>query len=241
MSLRIAEIFGLVVQGEGPLIGRPTVFVRAGGCDYRCSWCDTPYAVLAEHRHEWMPMEPDEVLDAVTAISPPCLVTLSGGNPATQDFGPLIARGHAADYEFACETQGSIDPDWLGDLDALVLSPKPPSSGMETDWDALARCVTLGVTGWPTARRTALKVVVFDEADYAFAREVERRHRGIQFFLQVGNPTPPLTDGADPGFDPLANLASLRWLMDKVCADRWTTAHVLPQLHLLAFGNERCR
>ena len=37
MTLRIAEIFGPTIQGEGALIGEPTVFVRAGGCDYRCS------------------------------------------------------------------------------------------------------------------------------------------------------------------------------------------------------------
>jgi 7-carboxy-7-deazaguanine synthase len=51
--IRISEIFGPTIQGEGPLIGRPTVFVRTGGCDYRCSWCDTLYAVLPEYRDEW--------------------------------------------------------------------------------------------------------------------------------------------------------------------------------------------
>jgi 7-carboxy-7-deazaguanine synthase len=49
-SILISEIFGPTVQGEGPLVGRPTVFVRTGGCDYRCAWCDTLYAVLPEHR-----------------------------------------------------------------------------------------------------------------------------------------------------------------------------------------------
>jgi organic radical activating enzyme len=48
--IRISKIFGPTIQGEGPLIGRPIVFVRTGGCDYRCSWCDTLYAVLPEYR-----------------------------------------------------------------------------------------------------------------------------------------------------------------------------------------------
>jgi 7-carboxy-7-deazaguanine synthase len=39
--VRISEIFGPTIQGEGPLIGRPSVFVRTAGCDYRCTWCDT--------------------------------------------------------------------------------------------------------------------------------------------------------------------------------------------------------
>ncbi len=37
-QLRIAEVFGPTIQGEGALIGEPTVFVRTGGCDYRCAW-----------------------------------------------------------------------------------------------------------------------------------------------------------------------------------------------------------
>ena len=38
-------MFGPTVQGEGPYAGRVCHFLRLGGCDYRCSWCDTPYAV----------------------------------------------------------------------------------------------------------------------------------------------------------------------------------------------------
>ena len=52
-KLRISEIFGPTIQGEGALIGKPTVFVRAGGCDYRCSWCDTLYAVENQFRSEF--------------------------------------------------------------------------------------------------------------------------------------------------------------------------------------------
>src|SRR5438105_206992 len=41
----VIEVFGPTVQGEGPDAGRPAYFVRFGGCDYRCSWCDSMYAV----------------------------------------------------------------------------------------------------------------------------------------------------------------------------------------------------
>ena len=91
--IRVSEIFGPTIQGEGPLIGHPTVFVRTGGCDYRCSWCDTLYAVLPRYRDEWHPMTPPEIFARIEELSggAPILVTLSGGNPAVQPLGPLIA------------------------------------------------------------------------------------------------------------------------------------------------------
>jgi 7-cyano-7-deazaguanosine (preQ0) biosynthesis protein QueE len=82
--IRISEIFGPTIQGEGPLIGRPTVFVRTSGCDYRCSWCDTLYAVLPEYRGEWTQMTASEILARVNelATNQHVLISLSGGNPA---------------------------------------------------------------------------------------------------------------------------------------------------------------
>ncbi len=118
------------------LIGQPTVFVRTGGCDYRCSWCDTLHAVDSEYREQWQPMSVEEIWMEVRRLSGgvPLTVSLSGGNPAIQPLGPLIDRGHGEGYRFALETQGSVARDWFADLDVLVLSPKPPSSGMETDF-----------------------------------------------------------------------------------------------------------
>ena len=113
--LRIAEIFGPTIQGEGALIGQPTVFVRAGGCDYRCSWCDSMHAVDSAFRDSWAAMQIAEVWAQVRALSGgrPLTVSISGGNPAIQDFGPLIATGRAEGYGFALETQGSVARDWF--------------------------------------------------------------------------------------------------------------------------------
>ena len=112
-AIRISEIFGPTVQGEGALIGKPTVFVRTGGCDFRCSWCDTLYAVLPEYRNDWAPMTPEDILARVEQLTDgrPVLVTLSGGNPAIQPLGQLIALGKARRHSFAMETQGSVAGD----------------------------------------------------------------------------------------------------------------------------------
>jgi len=237
--IRISEIFGPTIQGEGPLIGRPTVFVRTGGCDYRCTWCDTLYAVLPEYRDEWTPMTPAAIMARVNELAggEPVLVSLSGGNPALQPLAPLIALGRESGHSFALETQGSISQPWFAELDWLILSPKPPSAGVTVDWDAFESCLKAG-RGQP---RCVLKIVVFDDADYSYAQALAAHYRALPVYLQVGNPAPLATvggvlrDRAD--IDGL--LQRFRWLAGKVTADHWFAATVLPQLHVLAWGNKR--
>ena len=66
-AIRVSEIFGPTIQGEGALIGQPTVFVRTGGCDYRCSWCDSLHAVESAYRETWAPMSAERHHDGPTA------------------------------------------------------------------------------------------------------------------------------------------------------------------------------
>jgi len=237
--IRVSEIFGPTVQGEGPLIGRPTVFVRTGGCDYRCTWCDTLYAVLPEYHDEWEFMTPADIMARVDGLAGgiPLIVSLSGGNPALQPLAPLIALGCRSGHTFALETQGSVAQPWFAELDWMVLSPKPPSSGMATDWDAFEACLE-AAQGRP---RCVLKIVIFDDADYAYARTVATRYPALPVYLQVGNPAPLIGVGGaaadEADIDDL--LRRFRWLVGKVTADHWFAATVLPQLHVLAWGNKR--
>lgn len=232
MTLRIAEIFGPTIQGEGALIGEPTVFIRAGGCDYRCSWCDSPHAVDSAYRQNWAAMEPNAVWQEVRHLSggQPITVSISGGNPAIQDFAPVIAMGKAEGYRFACETQGSVARDWFAALDTLVLSPKPPSSGEQVDWAAFDACLAAAGDA-----HTVMKIVIFDDADYAWAEETAARYPALPLYLQPGNPDSAPDEPVDLG----EATARLRWLIDKVTADGWFNARVLPQLHVLVWGNER--
>ncbi len=228
-KLTISECFGPTVQGEGALIGKPTVFVRTGGCEYRCSWCDTLYAVLPEYKDEWRQMSTQEVFTEIQRLSPkPILVTLSGGNPAIQPLGDLIDLGHQHGYTFCMETQGSIARSYMRRLDYLTLSPKPPSSGMKTRWERLDGC-------FETEASVFLKVVVFDDADYAYAQHIHERYPTTPMYLQPGNATPPHV-GA---FDIEGVLSKTRWLIEKVTQDQWNEVTVLPQLHTLLWQNQR--
>lgn len=233
-TIRIAEIFGPTIQGEGALIGEPSVFVRTGGCDYRCSWCDSLHAVDSAYRHTWAAMTPEAIFAEIERLTDghPLTVSLSGGNPATQPLGSLIALGKARGYRFALETQGSVPQDWFVDLDLLVLSPKPPSSGMETDWTQLDACIARG-------RRAVLKIVVFDEADYAYARMVAARYPDLPLYLQPGNHTPPPPDDDTATVDEEGINQRMRWLVDRTLADHWFTPRILPQLHVTLWGNKR--
>ncbi len=234
-AIRISEIFGPTIQGEGALIGQATVFVRTGGCDYRCSWCDTLHAVDSAFRHEWKPMSAGAIMTRVEELSggKPLMVSLSGGNPAIQPLGQLIDIGHAKGYRFALETQGSIAQDWFKDLDVLTLSPKPPSSGKTTDWDKFDDC--LKAAG--DAPKTALKIVIMDDADYIYAKDVEARYPALPLYLQPGNHTPPTENSEHIDTDGI--MERMRWLIDKTSADQWYNATILPQLHTLIWGNEK--
>jgi 7-carboxy-7-deazaguanine synthase len=236
-AIRVSEIFGPTIQGEGVLIGLPTIFVRTGGCDYRCSWCDSLHAVDNQFRHQWEMMSIDAVWQNVVALSGgrPLMVSLSGGNPAIQPLGALIERGHGEGYRFALETQGSVVRDWFADLDVLVLSPKPPSSQMTTDWATIEGCVQAA----QERPQVVLKLVVFDESDYAYAKDAAARFPRLPVYLQPGNHTPPCPGIEDTPVDLDGIMKRMEWLVESVTRDRWFEARVLPQLHLMLWGNKR--
>lgn len=238
-TIPISECFGPTIQGEGMLIGKPTIFVRTGGCDSRCSWCDSLYAVLPEYKSEWQPMTAKEIFDRVQSLSnhTPILVTLSGGNPAIQPLGTLIDMGHEHGYTFALETQGSVAQAWFAKLDYLTLSPKPPSSRQITRWDRLDKCVNYALgNGGERKPQTCLKIVIFDDEDLAYARYVSLRYPNLPLYLQAGNHTPP---HLSQEIDIAGVLQRIDWLIQRVNQEQWYNVTILPQLHTLLWGNKR--
>ena len=234
-TICISEIFGPTIQGEGAFIGLPTVFVRTGGCDYHCSWCDTVYAVENRFRKDWTNMSAEKILKKVHMLSGerPLLVSLSGGNPALQPLGRLLDLGKSSGFTFGLETQGSVAKDWFSKLDFLTLSPKPPSSGMATDWQKLQECIEAAGKAL-----TTLKFVLLDEADYLFAREIAAKFPALPVYLQPCNHTPP-NSVAERTVEIEKINERMLWIVERVIADAWFTARVLPQLHVILWGNKR--
>jgi 7-carboxy-7-deazaguanine synthase len=237
-SLAVIELFGPTIQGEGPDAGRPAYFVRLGGCDFRCSWCDSMYAVdPAEVRATATKMSAFDVRERLASLQAgPSLVVLTGGNPVLHELGELVAGLHEDGFDVSVETQGSVYRPWLANVDRLVVSPKPPSSGEATPRHR-HQLETFMESALEDARDVALKVVVFDEGDLAFARDVALRWPAVTLHLSVG--TDPVAP-ADDAVDREQILARLRWLSEAAAGDpALSRARVAPQLHVLIWGRAR--
>jgi 7-carboxy-7-deazaguanine synthase len=227
----VVEIFGPTIQGEGAEAGVPTHFIRLGGCDYRCSWCDTMYAVDPQTvRETARRLTAPEIVETVQALPDgPEWVSISGGNPALHLLDAVVDGLHEAGYKVAVETQGSRWLPWLNTVDRLTVSPKPPSSGMATP-EHEAEFATFMERA--AHHRIALKIVCFDETDLEWAKTRLQRYPHIPAFLSAGTPIPAPEDIR-------AGLAaSYRWLCERVAGDpELRHVRVLPQLHVIAWGD----
>ncbi|MET1030342.1 7-carboxy-7-deazaguanine synthase QueE [Domibacillus tundrae] len=231
----VLEIFGPTVQGEGAVIGRKTMFVRTAGCDYRCSWCDSAFTWDGSAKDAIRKMSPAEIYEELVATGGDTFdhVTISGGNPALlPHIDGLLELFKEKGITSALETQGSKYQPWFHDIDELTISPKPPSSGMNTDYDKLAHILN-EVKG----QSVSLKVVVFNEEDLAYAKQVHQRFLDVPFYLQVGNDQLDETDDGRL----LTHLANkYEWLINLVMPDSdFKRVRVLPQLHTFVWGNKK--
>lgn len=235
----VMEIFGPTVQGEGMVVGRKTMFVRTAGCDYRCSWCDSAFTWDGSATDSIMKMSPDEIWGELYRLGGERFdhVTLSGGNPALlPQLGQLVDELHRHGITVAVETQGSRWQEWLNDIDEVTVSPKPPSSGMSTDWEKLDMMISR-LSARPPGRSFSLKVVVFDDGDLAYAETVHERYPNVPFYLQTGNPDVSTSD-TEAHVSQL--LGRYERLVEAVMqSDRLNDVRVLPQLHTLVWGNKR--
>lgn len=235
----VMEIFGPTIQGEGMVIGQKTMFVRTAGCDYSCSWCDSAFTWDGSGKDLIRQMDAEEIWQELKSIGGDgfSFVTISGGNPALlKNLDSLIDLLKENNIKVALETQGSKWQDWFLKIDELTISPKPPSSGMETDFDALDRIMNQ-LKKVNTVQNTSLKVVVFNHQDYDYAKKVHQRYPEISFFLQAGNEDLKTTENGQ-----LISqlLQKYEWLINKSMSDHeLKNVKVLPQLHTYIWGNKR--
>jgi 7-carboxy-7-deazaguanine synthase len=124
--MRIAEIF-YSVQGEGSLVGVPSIFVRTSGCNLRCSWCDTPYT-------SWNPEGEDLSVEQILRRADPFRaarhVVLTGGEPMiAPGIVELSERFRELGLHITVETAGTVFAPVACDL--MSISPKLANSTPE--------------------------------------------------------------------------------------------------------------
>jgi 7-carboxy-7-deazaguanine synthase len=111
------------IQGEGKLVGVPSVFLRASGCNLRCTWCDTPYA-------SWEPEgEEMTVVDMTARVTGYGVrhIVLTGGEPTIMpEIVDLCDALKARDHHITVETAATVYKDVK--LDLASLSPKLANS-----------------------------------------------------------------------------------------------------------------
>ena len=128
--MKVCEIFKSI-EGEGIRMGQAAVFVRLHGCNLRCSYCDSMYAVEGP---DFKQMSVGEVLAAVDAYrneSGVKCVTLTGGEPLIHEsVGELLTAFSDAGFEVNIETNGTVPCKWQLPGLFYTMDWKCKSSGM---------------------------------------------------------------------------------------------------------------
>jgi len=172
-TLVVSEVFGPTIQGEGPSCGRLAGFIRLGGCNLGCSWCDAAYTWDAgrfDLRAE-MTRQPVEQVAERALQGDPGLVVITGGEPLLHQWQPgwraLFGRLLAAGAEVEVETNGTRvpTPATCATVHRFNVSPKLANGG-----DPEPLRLRRGVLElFRDTERAWLKWVVATEADFAEA------------------------------------------------------------------------
>ncbi|WP_369900501.1 7-carboxy-7-deazaguanine synthase QueE [Bacillus manliponensis] len=234
-NIPVLEVFGPTIQGEGMVVGQKTMFVRTAGCDYSCTWCDSAFTWDGSAKEQMRQMGPEEIWGELVELGGENFshVTISGGNPVLlKKLDAFLTLLQEKGIRTAIETQGSKWQDWLLQVDEVTISPKPPSSTMKTNFEMLDTVIHK-----LAGKDFSLKVVVFDDVDFEYAKEIHERYPHVPFFLQVGNDDTVTTD--DTALISRL-LQKYEWLIEKaVHCKEMNDVKVLPQLHALVWGNKR--
>lgn len=135
IKYKVVEIFDSI-DGEGIRTGIPVSFIRLAGCNLRCSYCDTLYALFGEKEPcMYKEMTAEEIFDSLNTLFK--RVTLTGGEPlAAAGAGKLIEGLAERGYEVNIETNGAADISGIAENTSLrrsvffTIDYKLPSSGM---------------------------------------------------------------------------------------------------------------
>lgn len=137
------------LQGEGYFSGQAAYFIRLGGCDVGCVWCDVKESWDATLHGRLSVKE----LVSFASAHPGRIAVITGGEPTMHDLGPLTEALQAAGFRTHIETSGSGP--LSGKLDWVTLSPKKFKAPLD---EVLTSA-------------NELKIIVYNKSDFQWAEQ----------------------------------------------------------------------
>ena len=227
-AIKISEIFASI-QGEGPSLGEPALFVRLALCNLRCEWCDTRYTwdfARYDYDTEVRELPVAEVASRILSSSPRRLI-LTGGEPLVQTAAlEALLAALPAELAVEVETNGTLAPSaaLARRVDQWNVSPKLQNSG-----EAPHRRRKLeALRALLATERAYLKLVVRSDAD---------RDEAVSLLDELGWPRTRvclMPEAPTPSLH--AERAPLVAAMSQELGVRFS-----PRLHVLMWGGERGR
>lgn len=147
LQLPLMEAF-YTVQGEGYHTGTPAYFIRVGGCDVGCHWCDVKESWNADLHP---PTSVENIVTEAARFSKTIVVT--GGEPLMWDMNPLTQALKNSGMQIHIETSGAYA--LTGNWDWICLSPKKTKLPVDEVYQ----------------KANELKVIVYNKNDFKFAEE----------------------------------------------------------------------
>lgn len=161
-KLPVMEAF-YTLQGEGACTGQAAYFIRLGGCDVGCHWCDVKESWPVEAH----PLRSIDEIVAEAAQHPGRLAVITGGEPAMHPLDKLTGALKDAGFRINMETSGTHP--LSGVWDWICFSPKKFKKPLEEYY----------------TKAQELKVVVYNKSDFAWAEQhAAKMHSGAQLYLQ---------------------------------------------------------
>ncbi len=250
-TLPVMEVY-YACQGEGILIGQPSMFIRLFGCNLRCSWCDTAYSI---NRKEWKasgeegePYERKPIAELIDEVQLAWTtnIIITGGEPTIhKGLVPFVQALTAMHRNVTIETNGTIIPEglkeWkLGVLDTRPLwSISPKSATSSSAYPTGYSWMNIKTLNWYVRSvRCQLKFVCQSQTDLRGVHRVlaclDFEPSQVPIIIQ-----PEGTLIKEGVFDYLQWLKTLQTLVEE--DTRWERydVRVLPQLHTMIHGQER--
>jgi 7-carboxy-7-deazaguanine synthase len=222
--LAVNEIFGPTVQGEGPSIGRPCMFLRLGGCSVQCEWCDTKYSWdTQDPGYNVRMMSQGEVTATFASLTPtlPDMLVISGGEPMQQAgaLHEILPRLAGTFSRIEIETSGIIPPLDKAPNVFYNVSPKLKHANTKRPYD-------LDVLDLFTMCEAKFKFVVQDVSDF----------NEVDLIVEYCNLRPQDVYIMPLGIGRHELMERTQKVVDAVVARRY---NLTTRLHILIWGNRR--